>query len=111
MTDSINNSLQVLNCDGCGACCDSVGIIPFASDELARLTVADRDRLHQVGWGPRSGGARRVELGLPCPAYDARNRRCAIHDIRPRVCREYEIGGADCLEDRERSPNVAREAG
>jgi Fe-S-cluster containining protein len=41
--------------------------------------------------------------GLPCLWYDIETRRCRNYDWRPLACREFEIGGEDCLRHRNRA--------
>lgn len=42
----------------------------------------------------------RYDQGLPCLWYDAETRQCKHYEHRPEVCREFEMGGDDCLEMR-----------
>lgn len=56
----------------------------------AALTVQDR-------WG--GWVMRRLDDGW-CAALDRRTLRCTIYAQRPYVCREFELGGHDCLEER-----------
>ena len=36
-----------------------------------------------------------------CAALDRRTMACTIYDKRPLICREFEMGGADCLAERD----------
>jgi len=35
-----------------------------------------------------------------CAALDRNSMRCTIYALRPQVCRDYEMGGPDCLAER-----------
>ena len=37
------------------------------------------------------------QLDGPCYWYDERTRRCKHHEYRPRVCRDFVVGGEDCI--------------
>ena len=42
---------------------------------------------------------RRLEDGW-CVALDRDTMRCSIYAQRPQICRDFEMGGADCRETR-----------
>lgn len=35
-----------------------------------------------------------------CAALDRNTMRCTIYSVRPRLCRDYAMGGPDCLAER-----------
>jgi Fe-S-cluster containining protein len=35
-----------------------------------------------------------------CAALDRQTMKCTIYEARPWVCREYEVGDYECLDDR-----------
>jgi len=35
-----------------------------------------------------------------CAALDRKTMRCRIYERRPTVCRDYQMGGTDCLAER-----------
>lgn len=37
-----------------------------------------------------------------CIALDRETMLCRIYDLRPTVCREFEVGAEDCLAERKR---------
>lgn len=41
----------------------------------------------------------RLEDGW-CAALDRSSMRCSIYENRPWICREFEMGGYECLEER-----------
>ncbi len=47
----------------------------------------------------------RLEDGW-CAAVDRNTMRCAIYERRPSVCRDFELGGSDCLEERSKSAPI-----
>ncbi len=101
----------IRSCDSCGACCRVVTLPPFRRifdgegeeawerlrwdrpDLLAGILAADRAR--KAAGGPTSG--------TPCLWYDGPAGRCRHHDLRPRACREFEVGGDDCRDARRRA--------
>jgi Fe-S-cluster containining protein len=94
--------LPVLNCDGCGVCCRGqealpvgwyLGSLASAAERAAlprELLVeleAMRDRFNAEGW----------PADAPCVWYDGETKRCRHHEYRPEICREFAVGGEDCL--------------
>lgn len=59
-------------------------------DPPASLTAQDR-------WG--GWVMRRLDDGW-CAALDRDTMRCTIYERRPMICRDYEMGGSDCAEER-----------
>ena len=37
-----------------------------------------------------------------CAALDRKTMRCTIYEVRPIVCREYPVGGFECIGERSR---------
>jgi Fe-S-cluster containining protein len=62
------------------------------SEDCVPLHLTQED-----AWGARIMARR--EDGW-CAALDRVSLRCGIYDRRPTVCREYEMGGSDCLSGR-----------
>lgn len=118
--------LPVLSCDDCGRCCLRVGTPPsfFPAYALPSVLDADltghedyqtwlampealRDKLRafyasQDGLSPSEA---RCDSGLPCIWYDIAAKRCGHYEFRPQACREFEVGGEDCLRIREEVPH------
>lgn len=83
------------SCDGCGACCEHVGYPPV----LAIQGEPDWEAIIGAGLDEevlRAIDERRGDRGLPCIWYDEQTHRCRHHDLRPSICREFEMGGEDC---------------
>lgn len=67
-------------CQNCGECC---GPIPATTDEwrlilraVKHMTGAERERLKA-----------QKRLRLACPLRDIENKRCAVYEARPLICR------------------------
>lgn len=76
-------------CKDCGACCMSVGSPPVTAAELAalpeslRLELAIHHRMIGVDYGP-------------CIWLDLKTKLCSHYKHRPQLCRDFEIGSAEC---------------
>lgn len=74
-----------ITCEGCGACCMSVGWPPFDRDEeIESLPPAVRADF-RIG-----------VKDTPCTWLDEETRQCRHYEYRPDVCRDYEMGEFDC---------------
>ncbi len=102
---------MIESCDGCGACCRVVPVPPFRRS----LDGSGEEAWEQLGWDRpdlraallaeerrrRTGGE--PSFGTPCLWYDTEAARCRHHEIRPRACRGFEVGGVDCRDARRRA--------
>jgi Fe-S-cluster containining protein len=78
-------------CSSCRACCCRLEVILMGVDDVpVELIVEDR-------WGGQVM-ARRADGW--CAALDRNTMLCGIYDRRPTVCRDYQVGGSDCLIER-----------
>ena len=85
-----NNERPLISCAACNACCCKLEVLLIGDDNVPeRLTVED------VGGG---WVMRRLDDGW-CAALDRETMRCTIYEDRPGICRDYEMGGDDCLEE------------
>src|ERR1700704_4687683 len=81
----------VITCASCKACCCRLEVMLMSEDDVPlHLTAADR-------WGGRVMA--RLEDGW-WAALDRDTLRCRIYERRPAICRDYEVGGSDCIEER-----------
>jgi len=98
------------NCDGCSACCATVGHPPFLLelDSGVPLPIggadsdSDYDRL--LAAPPEALAAYLASHGTinsPCAWLNMIDHRCRYYDFRPDVCRSFEIGGKWCSQFRE----------
>lgn len=82
---------SVVSCATCEACCCRLEVLLMGDDDIpTELTVED-------AWGGLT--MRRLRDGW-CAALDRNTMKCTIYERRPAVCREYPMGGDDCIEDR-----------
>ena len=62
----------------------------MGEDEIPmQLTVEDQ-------WG--GSVMRRLDDGW-CMALDRNSMRCTIYELRPTICRDYQMGDSDCIEE------------
>jgi Fe-S-cluster containining protein len=80
----------VTSCTGCAACCRAEAQPPFLSTELDRLPPA-----LAAGLSEHASGLPGESIG-PCPWLSA-DGACRHYEDRPGVCREFEMGGEECL--------------
>lgn len=80
-----------ISCASCQACCCRLEVMLMGDDQPPeQLTEQDE-------WG--GWVMRRLDDGW-CVALDRRSMRCTIYARRPMICRDYQLGDADCLEQR-----------
>ena len=79
--------LPVLSCEGCGACCYLQSLPPYMPTELDVLAK------HLVA--EISAAMKRNHKG-PCIWLNA-EKRCGHYEERPEVCRQFELGGEECV--------------
>jgi Fe-S-cluster containining protein len=65
------------------------------------LLAAERER--------RAAGE--PSYGSPCLWYDASTARCRHYELRPSACRDFILGGPDCLDARRRAGVDAQGSG
>jgi len=90
---SADNSVKdpVVSCGNCEACCCRLEVLLLEGDDIPdQLTGFD-------GWA--RSVMRRLSDGW-CAALDRNTLRCTIYPRRPQLCREYAMGGYDCLDQR-----------
>ena len=120
-------SLPVVSCDGCGACCMHIGTPPAMFPLFANLGEKDPETCRRMGgdddfdiWEAMPESLRqeladyyravlidknipsRSGKGMPCLWFDEETRRCRHYEHRPSTCRDFEVGGVDCLGHRKR---------
>lgn len=86
------------DCSGCALCCLFTSIPPFTDAEFASLRLDLRAGIERYRAAPwyRDGHA--------CLWLDSGVGTCRNHEHRPAICREFERGGARCLELRGNVP-------
>jgi len=121
------NRCPTICCDGCGLCCLNVSSPPmFAAffprpgqERAAWTRGTPEERLIQSM--PKSLRVKLLSYYMrcvrtgdwrdrePCCWFDLVAKRCRHYEFRPSICREFELGGEDCLRIRKQS--VMRPAG
>ena len=80
-----------VNCDNCEACCCRLEVILITDTGVPEHFIA------VDSWGGRSMA--RLDDGW-CSALDRNTMKCSIYEIRPWLCREYEMGSYECISER-----------
>jgi len=80
-----------VTCASCRACCCRLEVLLMGEDDVPQHYVAVN------AWG--GAVMARGEDGW-CAALDRDTLRCRIYARRPGVCRDFEMGGADCVAER-----------
>jgi len=105
----MSQALPVLSsCEGCGACCHTVGVPPFRIDRLVNEPIQKQvpDQLLQEllpAWEVRL-----LVSASPCLWYDPATARCRHYAIRPDACRDFERNSPSCAAARQEFPPAER---
>jgi Fe-S-cluster containining protein len=101
----------ISSCEGCGACCRVVTLPPFRrvfgeeGEEAWERLKWDRPDLRAefltVERARKANGE--PSFGSACLWLDVESGRCLHYDLRPRACREFALGGVDCVDARRRA--------
>lgn len=85
-------------CDNCGACCMHMQCPPLCADGdealLGETLTAEVDDYLE--------SPRYADVDRPCFWLNMADGTCVHHDRRPFTCREFVVGGSDCLAARKR---------
>lgn len=80
-----------ITCASCKACCCRLEVMLMEEDDVPlELTEVDR-------WGGQ------VMARLDdrwCAALNRATMLCGIYERRPAICRDYQVGGSDCIAER-----------
>ena len=98
------------SCEGCGACCRVVTLPPFrrifnegGEEAWERLRWDRPDLLIEILAVEKAIKAAGLpSFGSPCLWLDPATGLCRHYEHRPRACREFAVGGVDCLGARRR---------
>jgi uncharacterized protein len=86
-------------CSDCQACCCRQEAMLFGDLEIPAQFIATNQR----------GGDSMARLADGwCAALDRNSMKCSIYAKRPWICREFELGGDECLEARTANGEQAR---
>ena len=86
-----------VTCASCQACCCRLEVLVIGDPDVPDRYTTEND------WGGTA--MRRLDDGW-CAALDRDTMRCTIYAQRPQICRDFEMGGADCRETRAASDDV-----
>lgn len=80
-----------ITCSACEAVCCRLEVL------LISDTGVPRDYIETDEWGGMT--MRRLEDGW-CSALDQDSKLCTIYERRPWICREFQMGGFECVSAR-----------
>lgn len=80
-----------VTCASCQACCCRLEVM------LITDTGVPQEHISEDKWGAQT--MRRLEDGW-CSAIDRTTFLCTIYEQRPWICREFEMGSSECLDER-----------
>ena len=81
-----------VTCSTCAACCCQLEVMLVTDTGVPQRYIAIDE------WGAET--MRRLDDGW-CAALDRDSMRCTIYAQRPLICREFEMGAPECLEERQ----------
>ena len=80
-----------MSCDSCKACCCRLEVMLMGEDDVPpEWTETDP-------WGGQVMA--RLADGW-CAALERDTLRCGIYERRPGICRDFPVGGSDCIAER-----------
>jgi Fe-S-cluster containining protein len=92
MTHEVNHQLDPeITCDSCEACCCRLEVLLLTDTGVPDHYI----KIDQ--WGGQTMA--RLDDGW-CAALNRNTLMCMIYEKRPLVCREFEMGSADCIIER-----------
>lgn len=94
VTDSDNLPNAKVTCSTCKANCCRLEVM------LITDTGVPEQYIEEDKWGGMSMA--RLDDGW-CAALDRSTMLCSIYDKRPWICREFEMGGYECIDERAES--------
>ena len=83
---------EKINCTQCDAVCCRLEVM------LISDTAVPDEYIKTDKWGGMTMA--RADSGW-CVALDEELNRCSIYEQRPWICREYQMGGEECISERE----------
>jgi len=88
-----------LSCSNCAACCCQLEVMLISDTGVPERFIATD------AWGGEV--MRRLDDGW-CAALDRDSMRCTIYEVRPLICREFEMGSAECQDERRGMSTIYR---
>lgn len=90
--DAINLASEPVTCSTCRANCCRLEVMLITDTGVPEEFIA----LDQ--WGGETMA--RLDDGW-CAALDRSTMLCTIYEVRPLICREFEMGADECLDERD----------
>lgn len=81
----------MISCDNCPAACCRMEVLLITETGVPTRFIATDE------WGGQTMA--RLDDGW-CAALDRSTMRCTIYEKRPLICREFAMGGEDCVKAR-----------
>jgi len=103
-------TLPIIDCNDCGLCCSQLVYPPFYGPDDPSFAALERDRpdlAEQLAIDREDrhrrfqAGDMTADWGVPCSWLDPATKLCRNYDHRPDICRDFELGGEDCLRIRQ----------
>jgi len=85
------NDSTTVTCASCEACCCKLQVLLMAGDNVPE---------HLVEYDQWNTAAMRRQSDGWCAALSRDTLLCTIYQRRPMLCREYAMGGSDCIDER-----------
>lgn len=82
-----------VSCQNCEACCCRLEVMLFTDTGVPDRYVDEIEGQVPV--------MHRLEDGW-CAALDRNTMMCRIYEVRPLICREFEMGEPDCVDERDK---------
>lgn len=76
-----------MNCDNCGVCCTH--IVFTTGKKILEDDYCKARGLKQIGLC--------LEIPCVCPNFDKDTKKCKIYEDRPKLCKDFPVGGVGCL--------------
>lgn len=80
-----------IDCSRCAACCCRMPVLVMC-DPLVPERYIEKDESGMTFMAQGEDGW--------CVALDRNTLRCTIYELRPQICRDFDMGGIDCQEVR-----------
>jgi len=96
---NLDASTPAVACSNCAACCCQLEVMLLTDTGVPERYIETDD------WGGEVMA--RLDDGW-CIALDRDTMRCTIYENRPWVCRIFETGSSECLEERQQLTTIYR---
>ena len=91
MTIDVKNITTEITCANCKACCCSLEVMIISDTNVPPRHITINE----------FGGESMLRLNDGwCSALDRDTHMCTIYENRPWVCREFEMGSYECIDER-----------